>query len=342
MAKRKAPSGLEDRPREPEGPEPVVSVIIAARDAEATLARTLSALEGQRVDVPFEVLVVDDGSRDGTAALAENHPLGPRVLRRAGGHGAGAARNEGAAAARGSVFAFTDADCEPAPSWLAEGLLALSEADLVQGAVRPPPGVEVGPYDRTLWVTSEYGLYETANLFVRREWFERLNGFSDFVPSRGTTLASRRPFGEDAWFGWSARRLGARTAFGSDANVYHEVFPGSARDYIAEAWRVRHFPQLVSRIPELRDVFAWHRWFLNGRTAAFDAALGGAVAAIVLKSFLPLVGAAPYALVLRREIHRWGTRRKNIVPLACVMAGRDAVGFLGLVAGSFRARSPLL
>ena len=105
---------------------------------------------------------------------------------------------------------------------------ALSGSDLVQGFVRPPPGARRGPFDRTLWVTSEYGLYETANLFVRREWFERLEGFRDWVSDHGRSGAMRRPFGEDAWFAWRARRLGARTAFAERAVVHHAVFPGTA------------------------------------------------------------------------------------------------------------------
>ena len=126
---------------------PAVSVIIPARDAAATLPRTLSSLEKQELDVAFEVIVVDNGSTDETAELAESHSLRPRVIRRTRGEGPAAARNEGAAAAFGSVLAFTDSDCEPAPTWLAQGLLALSNVDLVQGAVRPPPDVNRGPYE---------------------------------------------------------------------------------------------------------------------------------------------------------------------------------------------------
>src|SRR4051812_31874401 len=77
-----------------------VSVVIAARDAEATLGATLDGLAAQRGAPPHEVIVVDNGSLDGTAGVAEAHPLRPRVLRRERGDGPGAARNEGARAAR--------------------------------------------------------------------------------------------------------------------------------------------------------------------------------------------------------------------------------------------------
>lgn len=313
---------------------PAVSVIVPARDAASTLPRTLAGLAAQQLDVAFEVIVVDNGSLDGTAEVAESHPLAPRVIRRRRGEGVGAARNDGVAASRGEALAFVDADCEPTPTWLAAGLLTLSHADLVPGAVRPQPGEPLGPFDRTLWVTREHGLYETANLFVRREWFERLGGFQDWVPDRAGPAG--RPFGEDVWFAWRARRLGARTAFEPRAVVYHAVFPGTAREFLVEQWRLRRFPALIARVPELREVFAFHHWFLNARSAAFDTAVAGGIAALALRSLIPLAVATPYGILLWRDVRQWGKRR------ALVMTARDAVGCAALVLGSVQARTPLL
>src|SRR4051812_17355391 len=110
------------------------SVVITAWNAAATLPRTLAALAAQELDPgSYEVIVVDNGSDDGSGAIARAAPGSVRVVERA--HGlAGEARNEGAAAASGQVLAFTDADCYPSASWLASGLRALEAgADLVQG-----------------------------------------------------------------------------------------------------------------------------------------------------------------------------------------------------------------
>src|SRR5207253_2668297 len=137
--------------------------IVPARDAAETIGATLTALQAQDL-VEHEVIVVDNGSHDPTAALARD--AGARVLQLPRGQGPGAARNAGAAAARGAVLAFTDADCEPAPGWLRAGLAAIDDGlDLVQGRVEPNRGVRRGPFDRSLWVTRAWGLFETADLF---------------------------------------------------------------------------------------------------------------------------------------------------------------------------------
>jgi glycosyltransferase involved in cell wall biosynthesis len=297
-----------------------VSVVIPARDAAATLGATLAAVAGQAA----EVVVADDGSTDGTVALAE--AAGARVVS-AGGRGPANARNVGAAAATGDVLAFTDADCVPEPGWVAAALAALGDADLVQGAVLPPEGAEVGPFDRFIWVDHEHGLYETANLVVRRELFERLGGFeSVLVPRKGIEL------GEDVWFGWRARRAGARTSFSRDALVRHAVFPRGPAGYVAERARLRFFPELARKVPELRGHFFHRRVFLSARSARFDLAAAGVGAALVTRRAAPLLAALPYARELRRVSPK----------VAAVQVAADAVGAAALVYGSLRARSPLL
>src|SRR3954466_13720190 len=161
-----------------------VSVVIPARDAAALIGRAVGAAVAQDLHDDFEVIVVDDGSTDATAQIARD--AGARVISNPSPLGPADARNAGVAAAGGELIAFTDADCVPAPGWLQAGVAALAHADLVQGRVEPEPGIPVGPFDHTITVSEETGLYETANLFVRREWFDRAGGFKPFIhPSRG-------------------------------------------------------------------------------------------------------------------------------------------------------------
>jgi glycosyltransferase involved in cell wall biosynthesis len=312
---------------------PVATVIVPARNAAATIGRTLDALAAQDLDERFEVVVVDDGSTDRTFELAEGYGPPVRAMRNVSPAGAGAARNAGARAAAGEFLAFTDADCYPVSTWLSAGLAALESAELVQGAVRPEPGTPLGPFDRTVWVTGENGLYETANILVRRDLFERLGGFEDWL------AASGRPMGEDLWFGWRARRAGAATAFCDDALVHHAVFARSPVAYAAERARLIHFPAIAARIPELRERFFFRRWFLNERSAAFDAAVLGVAAALRTRSPLPLAAAAPYARLLSRRAHQW---RGDATRVAVADFAADAIGLAALLAGSIRHRSPLL
>ncbi|HWF72455.1 MAG TPA: glycosyltransferase [Solirubrobacteraceae bacterium] len=313
---------------------PPVTVVVPARDAERTLPLTLAGLGEQ--DGSLEVIVVDNGSRDGTAELASRAPVVSRVISRERGEGPGAARNAGAEAAAGSVIAFLDADCRPAPGWLAAGVRALDGADLVQGRVLPDPSVALGPFDRTLSVGAAHGLFETANLFVRREVFERAGGFgAGLEPSGGA------PFGEDVIFGWRAVRAGARTGFCADALVYHEVSARGAGDFVAERARLALFPALAAAVPELREGFFYRRVFLSPRSAGFDLAVAGAALGAVLPSRrVALAAAAPYLLLLAREARRWGLARAPVVAAAGVAA--DAVGAAALARGSVRARSLVL
>jgi hypothetical protein len=111
------------------------------------------------------------------------------------------------------------------------------------------------------------------------------------------------------------------------------------RDYVLERRRLRYFPELARRVPELRDHLFFARWFLNSRSAAFDAALVGATAALARRSPLPLAAALPYARRALGEALAWGGGAHR------VLAGQvlaDVVGFASLVEGSVRRRSPLL
>ena len=147
---------------------PLASVIVPARNAQQTLPRTLAALAGQNLDGGLEVIVVDDGSSDDTAAVARRAP-GPVTVLEQEPKGPAAARNLGVAISSGAMLAFCDADVFPAAGWLRAGVRALERADIVQGAVLPDPLAKLGPFDRSLWITFEVGLWETANLFVQRE-----------------------------------------------------------------------------------------------------------------------------------------------------------------------------
>ena len=305
-----------------------VAVVIPARNAGQTIGRTLAAVAAQ-THPAGEVVVVDDGSTDHTIAMVER--AGARVIRQPAA-GPAEARNRGAAATTAPLIAFTDADCFPEPGWLAAGVRALERADLVQGAVRPerPPG----PFERTLWVGRRSGLWESANLLVRRDLFDRLGGFEQWIdPAIG------KSFGEDMWLGWRAVRAGATVDFDKGALVEHAVFPRDARGYVDERRRLRYFPAAVARMPELRDAFLHARWFLSPATRDFDLALAGVALAAARRSRLPLALTLPFAARLARHALPHGHHAPAV---AAAEVAAHAVGAHALALGSARHRTLVL
>jgi len=307
-----------------------VSVIVPARDAAERIERTLAALAAQDFDGDWEVVVVDDGSLDGTAAVAER--AGARVVRNEAPRGPADARNAGVAASSGALLAFTDSDCVPERGWLRAGVAACRDADLVQGRVEPDSEHPPGAFDHTINVATESLLYETANLFVRREWFERVGGFRPFIdPAEGH-------FGEDVVFAWEARRLGARPGFAAGAVVRHEVVRRPASAWIRERRRLRLFPPLTKAVPELRARMP-ARIFLSARTARFDLAVAGAVLAALTGRRWPLLAALPYA---RRSLRTWDPWTASAVRENAALVAGDLVSFASLAEGSVRARTLVL
>ena len=116
-----------------------VSVVVPAYNATGVIGIALDALLGQQDPPPdYEILVVDDASTDATASIVEGYAArAPGAGHRTAPHppaaqcrARAAARNRGAAEAKGDVIVFTDSDCEPTPRWLAEMLAPFADSDM--------------------------------------------------------------------------------------------------------------------------------------------------------------------------------------------------------------------
>ncbi|MDR3474668.1 MAG: glycosyltransferase family A protein [Devosia sp.] len=114
--------------------EPLVSVVICVRDGGKYIAQALDSVRAQQLD-NLEIIVVDDGSADDSADLAERHAMRPRVIRRpALGHPA--ALNEGMRQSTGRYLALLDCD----DIWPADRLKSM----LAAFEVHEPPDIVFG------------------------------------------------------------------------------------------------------------------------------------------------------------------------------------------------------
>lgn len=120
-------------------PQPIVSIVIPTHNRCAILKRTLDALNQQTFPAQqFEVLVVVDGGRDGTSEMLRGYQASfPLMVIEQASQGAAAARNRGAAQAKGSLLLFLDDDVVPRPGLVA----AHVAAHQIQGR-----HVGIGPY----------------------------------------------------------------------------------------------------------------------------------------------------------------------------------------------------
>lgn len=199
-------------------PDPLLSVVIPVRNGARSLPALLAALSSQTVGRDgFEVVVVDNGSRDGSGHIARS--AGASVVSEPR-RGRALARNRGVAAASASLIAFTDADCVPAPGWLEALLGCLRRSPIVAGAVELSTGKPPNRWERLelLWRFAqrhsvEQGWGATANLGVRRQAFSDVGGFDP----------SFRLIGEDVDFCLRAGAAGHAIGFCEEARVAHRA-----------------------------------------------------------------------------------------------------------------------
>jgi glucosyl-3-phosphoglycerate synthase len=119
-----------------------VSVVLPARNEAETVGAIVHAIQRDLADLVDEIIVVDDGSVDGTAELAAAE--GAMVIPSAGGPGKGQAMRAGLAASAGSIVVFCDADLYEFESHfitrLVEPLLKRDEVQFVKAVYRRPLG----------------------------------------------------------------------------------------------------------------------------------------------------------------------------------------------------------
>lgn len=204
----------------PPPPAHTFSVIVCTRNGGKRIASCLAAIarmDGQ----PFEIIVVDDGSGDGTAELVAAKFPEVRLIS-IPPSGLSAARNVGADAATGQILAFTDDDCEPDHEWLVRLDRAFRDPAIsaAGGPNLPPPArhsreavirAAPGAPSHVLLDDSRAEHLPGCNIAVRREVFQAVGGFDPAF----------RTAGDDVDFCWRLSEAGHRLAFVAGAFVWH-------------------------------------------------------------------------------------------------------------------------
>lgn len=207
-------------------PLPQLAVIVPVRNRPGEIRRCLEGVRASAGQHLIELIVVDNGSTDDTAAVAAAcgvHVVSEPVPNRCN------ARNRGAREAAAPWLAFLDSDCVPNPQWIPALLAAIallppeSPTTLIAGPVlAAPPATTVEAYiTERRWIDQEKFLTPgrrfsppfaaTANLAVRRDVYLALGGLDPALAIAG----------EDADFCWRAAQAGWTIQYEPRATVIH-------------------------------------------------------------------------------------------------------------------------
>ncbi|HVI24711.1 MAG TPA: glycosyltransferase [Xanthomonadaceae bacterium] len=245
----------------PAAPAPVASIVIPVFNHCAHTLACLHALAEHPPAAAVEIIVVDDGSTDGTAGALAG-VAGLRYHRRAANGGFIAACNDGAALARGQFLVFLNNDTVPQPGWL-DALLATfathPDAGLVGAQLLYPDGrlqeaggfvladgtaESVGRFDRA--DRPAYGYLRDADyvsgaaLAIPRALFAQLGGFAErYAPA----------YYEDTDLAFAVRAAGRRVLYQPAARVVHDEGTTSGTDTGsgAKAYQVRNQARFAER-----------------------------------------------------------------------------------------------
>jgi GT2 family glycosyltransferase len=312
-----------------------IAVVVPVRDGEIFLRATLPALLAA-LPAGAELVVSDDGSRDGSAAEAA--ALGARVVRHEAPTGPAAARNRGVRATTGDPIVFLDADVRVRPDTFER---------LLEPLANPGVAAVFGSYDDEPPARSAVSLYKNlahhfvhqrsrleASTFwagcgaVRRAAFEAVSGFDE---------SYLRPSIEDVELGYRLRAAGLRIRLVPEARVTH-LKRWTLAAWLASDFRDRAIPWaclLRSGRPLPDDLnFTWP-------DRAASAAIAVGVASLAAMPWFPRMawlaaGALAFGLLRDVPFLLFAARRVSpaFAVAACVFqAVHRVIGVLGLAAG---------
>jgi len=259
----------------------LASVIVPVFNGAQTLGACLDALSAQTIDGDdYEIVVVDDGSTDGSAEIARQYDV---TLVRQEHAGPGAARNRGVQEAGGRLFLFTDADCVPTPNWIEQMLAPFADPDVggVKGVYRTRQPSLVArfaqaeyeeKYDR-LGRMEQIDFVDTYAAAYRRDVFASQGGFDpEFLRN------------QDQEFSFRLARAGYKLVFAPQAVVYHQhpdtIWHYARRKMLTGRWKVR--VHVVHPSKALRDSYT--PWTQKAQLLLLPLAIVTVLAAVLGQS----------------------------------------------------------
>src|SRR5215469_15482928 len=222
-----------------------VSIIIPTFNGAARIGRCLEALLPQTAAINAEILVVDDGSTDGTGDVVSRYP-GVRLISQANA-GPAAARNRGALEAQGTIILFTDDDCVAATDWLASMIRPFEDSDVVgvKGAYRTRQKALVARFVqadyedryRLMATLPEIDFIDTYAAAFRRDRFLEMNGYDTSFPVACA---------EDIELSYRMSERGWKMKFVPAALVYH-THPDTFWTYMKKKYKFAFWRMLALR-----------------------------------------------------------------------------------------------
>lgn len=201
---------------------PSVTVVVPAFNSQETIAGCIeSLLNLQYPREKLEIIIVDNGSSDDTAAIASRYPV--RMLSEEQ-RGAAAARNRGIREAGGEYVAFTDSDCQVAPDWLHKLVRAAIEnkSDAVGGRIVNAVSTHIARFTEDQRLMNQEDAIRgalvplpfiiTANALFKKKILDVMDGFD---------VAFDQASSEDTDLGWRLHVHGYVFAYAHHAIVYH-------------------------------------------------------------------------------------------------------------------------
>ena len=236
---------------------PKISVVVCTYNGQRTLRDCLEGLE--QLKYPnYEVIVVDDGSKDQTAEIVREHNV--RLIRTEN-RGLSAARNTGWEAATGEIIAYIDDDTRPDPHWLNYLASTFLKSDFagVGGPNIPFPddgetanciANSPGGPNHVLLSDTEAEHIPGCNMAFRKAWLQAIGGFD----------TQFRVAGDDVDVCWRIQDRGGRLGFSPAAVVWHHTRNSARAFWKQQVGYGKAEAMLEKKWPEKYNSFGHVAW----------------------------------------------------------------------------------